>query len=491
LPYLECQACGLQAYSAEGQARVVECPVCGALLPPSPLPQFREGVRVVDPPLTGYDDDASRSSRADPLAAAVLAFEGAPIGLALADVEQDRPGPLREVNRALSVLTGRERSELLGSSLDEITVEDDIGLDTDLMAELIGGRIPSYEITKRFRRPDGELFWGELSVSLIRTEGEAWRPVYLVVQLADISHRKHVEEALHFRRDRIANAFDEAPTGMALVTLDGQWLQVNDALCALLDYSEAELITKRVTDMIAHDEVETMQRYLRHVASGQVVGYHVETRALRADGEPFWALLSVSLVRNDEGEPAYLFAELLDIAERKRVEEELEQGALHDGVTGLPSRSLLFDRLEQARRRLARNGRPFAVMLLAADGFDTVGLEHGSEQAAVGLRELASRLVEAVRSTDTVARYSADEFVIVCENVEREVAADVIARRILDSERIRVGAAGRAVEISLTAGIALAADSNDSPAGLVERADAALQAAKGAGAPYQEYCDML
>jgi GGDEF domain-containing protein len=75
--------------------------------------------------------------------------------------------------------------------------------------------------------------------------------------------------------------------------------------------------------------------------------------------------------------------------------------------------------------------------------------------------------------------------------VEREVAADVIARRILDSERIRVGAAGRAVEISLTAGIALAADSNDSPAGLVERADAALQAAKGAGAPYQEYCDML
>lgn len=419
---------------------------------------------------------------------AQLAFEGAPVGMALVSLESDRAGVITDVNFAMSIITGRAASELVGLSIADITEPVDVDVDADLLRDLLAGEIPSYEVSKRFRRSDGTPFWGELSVSLIRDE-HSHRPVYLVAQLADITERRRMEDALHVSHDRLASLFDEAPIGMGLATLDNRWIQVNQALCQTLGYSEAELLNERLEDMIAGDEVETVARYLHQLLAGDLAGFHVETRAARADGELVCVQLSVSLVHDYDGASAYVLVAVQDMSERKRLEEELEQGALLDAVTGLPSRALLLDRLEQARARLERTGSPFVVMFVQADRLDAVGARFGPERADAALRAMGARLLAAVRSGDTVARYSGDEFVIVCEDLENQDEARAIAQRALDLGRCTVGDGEAAVDIGLTVGLTVAADPDDSPAGLVERADAAMQIAQGRRVDVQEYRD--
>jgi PAS domain S-box-containing protein/diguanylate cyclase (GGDEF)-like protein len=449
----------------------------------------RDGARgamtaIVDAPASQprpeRDEPATDTLRAQ------LAFEGAPIGMALVSLDAGRPGVITEVNRAMPVITGREASALIGTSISDLIEPTDADIDADLLAKLLAGEIPWYEVRKRVRRVDGEPFWGELSVSLIRHD-KSHEPIYLVVQLADISERKRVEDALHTSWDRYASVFDEAPLGMGLATLDGHWVQVNDALCQTLGYAEGDLLAKQGCDLIAPDEVETVRRYLRQLVAGEVLGYHVETRAVRADGQMIWVQLSVSLIHDYNGEPAYVFAELHDISERKRLEEELEQGALLDAVTGLPSRALLFDRLEQARARLERSGSPFVVMFASVEGLEPVSARFGRERADAALTELGARMLAAVRSGDTVARYGADEFVILSEDLESEAEAGAIANRILELGRFTVGDDESPLELSLTLGLTVAANSDDAPAALVERADAAMQLAQGQGGGYQEY----
>ena len=434
-------------------------------------------------------EEAAEPERLDDRTPARLAFEGAPVGMALVAVESGRAGTIAEANRALAVITARTVDDLVGTSLDDITHPDDIDLDGDLGARLMGGEIPSYVVVKRLQLPDGRSFSAELSVSFIRSTEQDASPSYLVFQIADVSERRRIEEALQVSREQLASVFDEAPIGMALATLDHEWVQVNDALCETLGYTESELLGKQVDDLFAPDEVDTIRRYLRQLHDGDVIGYHVETRAVRADAEQLWIQLSVSLVHNYVGTPTYILAEVQDISERKRLEEELELGTLLDAPTGLPSRVLLFDRLAQAAAQLERTGAPFVVMFVAANGLDAVAERFGLDRGDRALRELAARMVAAVRVGDTVARYGPDEFVIVCEDVDEHGEAAAIAERVVELGQFSIGEGETSVPVSVVVGMTVAAKVGDSPAGLVERADAAMQSARKAdGGSYEEYC---
>jgi PAS domain S-box-containing protein/diguanylate cyclase (GGDEF)-like protein len=418
--------------------------------------------------------------------AARLAFEGAPIGMALLDLGNGEAAKIVEVNRAMANLFACDPEDLLGRSLDEITEPGDAGLDADLMERLRAEQIPSYVVTKPFRRADGTSFWGDLSVSLIRRYATD-EPLYLVVQLSDVDERKRAEDALEDSRERLASVFDEAPIGMAIATLDGRWVQVNAAICETFGYTETELLTKPLRELIAPEDVETVQRLRDQLFGGEVMGYHMEVRASRADDAQIWIQLSVSLVHDYAGEPAYVLAEVQEVTERKRVEQELEDGALRDVVTGLPSRTLLLDRLEQALSRLERTGTPFVVMLALVEGFDTVSETLGRDRADAALREVGARLQAAVRATDTVGHYGPDEFVLVCGDLEHEAEVDVIARRIVERGQISVTDDGAEVALDVTVGVTVAADRGDTPAALVERADAAMQLARKRRVGYQEY----
>jgi len=424
-----------------------------------------------------------------PSAASVagLAFDAAPVGMALVSLED---GTITEVNPAMCTQAGRVASELVGLSIDDLTEPADVGLDAGLMRQLLGGHIPSYQVDKRFRRADGTSFWGELSVALIRGY-ETAEPLYLVAQLSDVSERRRIDDTVHDSRARLASVFDEAPIGMAIVTLDGRWIEVNAACCETLGYTEAELLNKRLGDLIDPEDLETVQRYLRQLFAGEVLGYHVETRAIRADGERIWVQLSVSLAHDSDGSPAYVLAEVQDVTERKRLEQELEQGALRDLVTGLPNRTLLFDRLDQVGDRQVRNGSTFAVIFVGVDGIDAVAAGFGRGRADAALREVAARLQAALRIGDSVGRYGPDEFVLVCDDLENDDDARAIVRRVLELGHISIGDGDSAVHVKVTLGLTIVSEAGESPSLLVERADTAMQIARRRGIPSQEYAASL
>jgi PAS domain S-box-containing protein/diguanylate cyclase (GGDEF)-like protein len=423
---------------------------------------------------TGDTEQASEP-RPEFLSGARLAFEAAPLGMALVSLEPGREGVITEANRAMALLIGTAPSELVGRSFNDLMSPEGADVDAELMEELLAGSIPSYQAEKPFRRADGEVFWAELNVSLIRSADDG-SPLYVVAHIADISGRKRVEEALHTSRERLASAFDEAPVGMAIATPEGRWLQVNATLSELLGYDESELLSKRLADLVHPDDIEAIDRYVSQLLDGEVVAYHLEARALRADEQAVWVQFGLSLVHDYDGTPAYLLIEVQDVSERKRLEQEVERGTLYDRMTGLPSRNLLFDRLTQARVRLQRTDVPFAVMFVRAEGLRRAGDALGPERSANLLREVAARLLAAVRAGDTVARYSADEFFAICEDLESREEADVIVGRIVELGRMVVGEEGAGAEtIEMVVGtwFVTGSDASAAPTQMVETAAAA------------------
>jgi diguanylate cyclase (GGDEF)-like protein len=176
---------------------------------------------------------------------------------------------------------------------------------------------------------------------------------------------------------------------------------------------------------------------------------------------------------------------------RKRYEASLNEAAadlvhqeLHDGLTGLPNRRLLCDRLEQALIRLARANSLVAVILLDVDRFKVVNDDLGRAAGDQLLIATAARLRDLVRPEDTLARIEGDQFVVLCEGLADQAAAVNIADRICAAMTEPLawdsGDLGDLV-ISVSAGIALAASTSAGTDELMQDADTAMRRAKVAG----------
>jgi PAS domain S-box-containing protein len=149
----------------------------------------------------------------------------------------------------------------------------------------------------------------------------AGKPNLLVGAQTDITERKKTEEALRVSVERFRSAFDNAPIGKAIVGLDGAWLLVNPALCALLGYTEHELLSTNFQSLTHPDDLEADLGQLRLLVSGEISSYTIEKRYFRANGAIMWGMLSVGMVRNAEGLPDHFVSQVLDITEQRRLDE--------------------------------------------------------------------------------------------------------------------------------------------------------------------------
>src|SRR5208282_4036328 len=160
---------------------------------------------------------------------------------------------------------------------------------------------------------------------------------------------------------------------------------------------------------------------------------------------------------------------------------QLRHLATHDALTGLPNRVLLDDRLTQAVAHADRDGRSFAVMICDLDRFKLINDSLGHRAGDELLQEVAHRLTDAARATDTVARFGGDEFVLVANSIEDPAEAQQIAAAVIETLVAPVRIAGIDIHTSPSIGIAMYPADGDSVDALLAHADAAMHAAKDGG----------
>ena len=333
---------------------------------------------------------------------------------------------------------------------------------------------------------DGSVVWVREDAVLVK-DGEG-KPLYWQGVFYDLTERKEAERTLGESEKRFRSSFDDAAVGMALVGLDGRWLRVNRSLCEIFGYPQGELLEKSFQDITHPADLQRDLEHLRRLVAGDVRTYQMEKRYLHKEGHVVWALLSVSLVRDDGGEPLYFVSQVQDIGERKRMEGQLKRQAFHDSLTGLPNRKLFMDRLWQALGRTwRRSGSKVAVLFMDLDGFKVINDSLGHEAGDLLLTVVAQRLRRCLRPEDTLARFGGDEFVVLLGDVGDPQEAVRVAERITEELRRPFVLEGRSLFASASIGIGLGDARTKTTDDLLRDADTAMYRAKEAGGGYSVF----
>jgi two-component system, cell cycle sensor histidine kinase and response regulator CckA len=183
---------------------------------------------------------------------------------------------------------------------------------------VLRGRKKNYSIEYRDDSPTADR-WFLMTVTPIGED----HPAGVVVMHLDITLRKQAEEVSRESEQRFAGAFEYAPIGVALVSLDGRWLKVNRALCDLLGYTEAELLARNIQDLTHPDDMDISLENVRKTIAGEIRSFQIEKRYIHKDGNVITVLLSISLVHDAQGRPSYFVSQIQDITERKVADDEL------------------------------------------------------------------------------------------------------------------------------------------------------------------------
>ncbi|MCU1392154.1 MAG: hypothetical protein JWM34_582 [Ilumatobacteraceae bacterium] len=302
--------------------------------------------------------------------------------------------------------------------------------------------------------------------------------VRLAGTMTDITERVEADRVRGAAEMRFEIGFEQSAIGAVITDLHGIPTRVNGALCSILGRPAEQLLGRRWTEYTPTGEVWMGGA----VQAREVLGndtFHDERRYVRPDGSIVWTSCHVTLVRDVAGLPQYYFVQLQDITERKLMEIELAHQAVHDTLTGLPNRALLTDRLNHGLAGAKRRNSQLGVMFLDVDQFKLVNDAVGHESGDHLLREIARRILAAVRPGDTVARFGGDEFVVVCDDVT-QVEAEQIAARVLDFVRRPTLIGETEIHTSVSLGLAFSDDASTA-ASLLRDSDAAMYLAKERG----------
>jgi len=256
-------------------------------------------------------------------------------------------------------------------------------------------------------------------------------------------------------RSAFENAFTHAPIGMALVDMAGRLLRVNDALCRITGYGADQLCARSFRDLSDPDDVDLDAHQTLEMFDGRIPTYQIEKRYRHAWGHSVWVLLSVSLVRDDQGRPLHLIAQVQDISERKELEGRLEHLVDHDFLTGLFNPRRFEEALTQEIKSAARYGGGGAVLLLDLDHFKDVNDRFGHKAGDDLLKTVAAALRARIRDTDVLARLGGDEFGIILPQVDAG-QAEVVAEGIVKALRRQTAMlAEHQIPVTASVGVAL------------------------------------
>jgi diguanylate cyclase (GGDEF)-like protein/PAS domain S-box-containing protein len=298
------------------------------------------------------------------------------------------------------------------------TLGETLALITERLADLLDGLTESPEMPARIARLVGNIATGYASALREWTldEQEA-------IHRAGIVARIEAERALAASEARLRAMFTQAAVGIGIGDLEGNITEANPALLRMFGYTLEELTSLNVRSMVHPGDAASIRKVYEELVRGERDHFRMEKRFHRSDGEEIWTHLTVSLVRDETGAPAYQVAVVEDVSERRRLQARLEYQAYHDPLTGLPNRAMVSDRLARVFAEPTADRR-VGLCYLDLDGFKVINDSLGHDVGDQLLIAVASRLTSCCGPEQLVARMGGDEFVIIVEDSTQE---DVIA----------------------------------------------------------------
>lgn len=346
---------------------------------------------------------------------------------------------------------------------------------------MLDGSKPELRIEHRLRCKGGSWKWVMCRGTVIERDPDN-NPLRAVGTISDITWRKEAEITLQMSEERFRNAFDTAAIGMALVDLDGRWLEVNDALCNMLGYSESEILKLTFMDVTHPDDLDLDQQYVEKLIDSELDHYQMEKRYICKDGQILDALLSVSVVHDEHGKVKHFVSQMQDITARKNERERMRMMAFYDALTGLPNRRLFDERIGHAVLSARRNQNRLALMYIDVDHFKHINDNYGHDVGDDVIKSVANLMHNELRASDTLARFGGDEFVVLLTDVMDTDSVMKVADNLREpfSEPLRIGEQN--IRVTLSIGIAIwSSETDDNIASFMKKADIALYEVKAKG----------
>jgi diguanylate cyclase (GGDEF)-like protein/PAS domain S-box-containing protein len=271
--------------------------------------------------------------------------------------------------------------------------------------------------------------------------------------------------------------FERSPIGAAIVSEDGELLQVNESLVDMLGYPREQLLQRRLSELTHPEDVDLGTAAFEKLLQGSHDSYESLKRLVHADGHAVFGLLHVGIIRNSAGGIQSIVAQINDMTQRKRAEDRLAHRAMHDPLTELPNRTLL----EELLAGYLDAGRPAGVLYCDLDRFKIVNDSLGHEAGDELLLVLSHRLRDALPAGVTLGRVGGDEFVALAPDEDDPRRLHELAERLTAALEQPLVIRGHLHTASLSIGITVSGTGHDHPDEVLREADLALLRAKRRG----------
>jgi diguanylate cyclase (GGDEF)-like protein/PAS domain S-box-containing protein len=313
------------------------------------------------------------------------------------------------------------------------------------------------------------------------------RDQQMQVAMQEATIEKVIHEAtneLRLDQERYELAALASNDGLWDWELDRDYIYYSPRWCDMIGYRQQELLNIPTSwfNRVHAEDYDALQAAIQTHLLGQSESLNWEYRMRHRNGFYQWMHVRAIAVRNQDGSPLRLVGTQTDVTERKKLEQQLTYSAFHDTLTGLPNRSLLTERLQQAFFRYKRDAdSKFALLFVDLDKFKAINDTYGHEVGDMLLQAVAERMANSVRESDTPARLAGDEFVILLSDIKDSENAMCFADRLLNKLSEPVMAGDKELHPGVSIGVCLAAERHKDFSEVLRDADVALYKAKTLG----------
>ena len=396
--------------------------------------------------------------------------------------ELDSQGVVLYISPAVRDMLGFDSAEIIGKNFIELAHKNDLSRLAEWFSELRKGR--EYPSEYRVSNKSGEIKWVYTRPRPIMEDGlfKGARGI-----LIDVTAQKRAEAALLESEKLFKGYLENAPDGIYMSDLEGNFLYGNSKCEEMIGYRREELIGKNLLELniLPGKYLDKAAQLLQANIEGKSTGPD-DFDLITKEGRLIPVEINTGVVQR-MGQVVVL-ASVRDITERRLVEEKIQQMAYHDSLTGLPNRKLFSDRLGITLAHAQRNQKKVGIAMLDLDKFKDVNDTLGHDVGDLLLKAAAERLSAALRKGDTVARFGGDEFVLILPDLKGIEDVLQVAQKIVESFRKPFLINTHQLSVTTSIGIAVYPQDGTDETILLKNADIAMYQVKQTGRDRYQLC---